>query len=186
MVIAANFSLQKCRLTASSVAEKLSEELHKFIQFTRRVLGADVVTTVVMSKSRRHHEWIGVGCDFDVDIAVVSFEEGVVDGLVFFDEIILEVERLEFALHCHEIHLGCFVEHVLLPDRSCSKILRNTIAKILGLPDIEYRVFRIVEKIDSRFGGDGCEVREMKRHNIIYRDMGGKMRDEKKWSHALQ
>jgi hypothetical protein len=179
MVVAANLSLEKCGFATSSVAKKLPEKLHQFVEFTGWVFGSDVVAAVVMPESGRHHERIWVGRDLDVDVAIIALEERVVDGLVFLDEIILEVERLWLTLHRHEIYLGRFVKHILLPDRSSSEVLWDTIAEIFGFPNIEDTVFGIIKKIDSRFGRDGCEVGKMKWHRAMYRDLGWEMRDEK-------
>lgn len=180
MVVAANLSLQKCRLGTSSITEELPEKLHKFIQLTCRMLGSDIVTSIIVSKPGSHDERIWIGCDLDIHVAVIALEERVVDGLMFLDQIVLEVERLRLALHDHEIYLDCLVEHILLPDRSCSKVLRDTITQIFRLPNIENDIFGIIKKVDSWFGRDSCEIIKVECHCGMYSNVGEKCERKKR------
>ncbi len=87
---------------------------------------------------------------FDVSISIPPFEHSIVKRLIFFDEIILEIERFALRFYDQKIKMICYFEHFLFSKGSWSKILRNSFFQIFCFPNVKHGIFLIFEKIDSR------------------------------------
>lgn len=116
----------------------------------RLMFRTDIHRRIVFFLLRDQNLSKGMIREFDIGISVSSFEHSIVKGLIFFDEIIFQVERFTFCLYDQKIKMICYFEHFLFSKGSWSKILRNSFFQIFRFPNIDDRVFFIFEKIDSR------------------------------------
>ena len=114
------------------------------------MLGTDVKRMIIFFLHRHKYLCKGVIGKFDVSISVSSFKHSIVKRLIFFDEIILEIERFALRFYDQKIKMICYFEHFLFSKGSWSKILRNSFFQIFRFPDVKHRIFLIFEKIDSR------------------------------------
>jgi len=87
--------------------------------------------------------------DFDVGIAIVCFEEIVVQWLMLFDEVVFQIERFTLIFYRQEVNFHCFGEHFLFSERGGRKILSDSLLKVFGFSDIENDVFPVFEEVDS-------------------------------------
>ena len=114
------------------------------------MLWTDVKRMIIFFLHRHKHLSKRMIGKFDVGISIPPFEHSIVKRLIFFDEIILEIERFALCFYDQKIKMICYFEHFLFSKRSWSKILRNSFFQIFRFPNVKHRIFLIFEKIDSR------------------------------------
>ena len=68
--------------------------MHELLEVSGIILRSYIGASIIFSLSRDRNLWEIISRDPQIDIAIVSLEEAIVFGIVFFDEIIFEKECL--------------------------------------------------------------------------------------------
>ena len=130
------------------------------------MFGSDVqctiLTTVVCHKDLCKRFF----CNFDINIAIVSFEKTVEGGLVFFDQIVFKIQTFWFWLSDHKVYMICLHEHILFPYWSMSKILFHSLVKIFRFADVQNITTIVVKKIYTWLVWNVRNIGQMK-HTVI-------------------
>ena len=158
MTIWTNFSFFEFSFFASSPFEDISQILQKIFQFSSIMFWSDVLWSVFDFVSSNNYLWKFIICNFDISVTIWSFQHIVEWWLIFFYQIILQVQSLRFCFYLKKIHSLSQIQHLLFPDRIWVEVLRNSIFEIFRFSDIQNITFFIFELINSRLMWDICYI----------------------------
>jgi len=105
------------------------------------------------------------------EILAISFDKIVVRRLMCVDHTDLQQQRLLLRCYLKKFHISCFSNHILLPQRTRSKVLLQSFSQMLCLSNIQNLPSFSFEEIDAWLGRNMISFDICNKHefNILIR-----------------
>ena len=115
-------------------------------------VGAEIAGTVLYDSACEENLRKDIIADTYPGVGLGILEQNVVFGLVLFDEVVLQQQRIRLALHHGILCIGYFGDHYrglacepLLRD----EVLRNSLMQVLGLAHIDNVPVSVIVTVNS-------------------------------------